>query len=83
MGRALAKLGRPRKEESALSKWIDRAGLTREEFAAQLGISRPHVDRLCRGVRRPGLDLAMKIEQLTKGVVSAAAWTKIPPHSRD
>jgi len=29
MGRAPAKIGRPRKEESALSKWIDRAGLTR------------------------------------------------------
>lgn len=75
--------GRPRKMESALSRWIDAKGMTRDDLAAKLGVHRSTVDRLCRGDRRPNLSLAFQIEKLSKGEVPASIWAKVPPHSAD
>ncbi len=77
------KRGRPRKQETALSVWLDREGLTRDDLAAKLDISRPHVDRLCRGSGRPGLELAIRIEKLSNGAVQAAGWAGVPAQSHD
>lgn len=77
-------VGRPRSRQNALGRWVDeRSGRTREQVAKALGIEKPSIDRLCRGGRRPSLDLAIKIERLTEGAVPAASWQKVPPHSRD
>ena len=62
---------------------MDAAGMTRAELAERLGISRPHVDFICRGARRPSLELALAIEKLSGGAVPAAGWAKVPKHSRD
>jgi len=75
--------GRPRVTETALSHWLTQAGLTRDEFAQRLGVTRQHLDKLCRGARRPGLDLAVLIETLTDGAVAPSAWASVPPHSSD
>ena len=76
--------GRPRKNErSPLSRWIDAQSLTRDEAARLLDITRPHIDRLCRGDRRPSLPLALKIERVTDGAVPVDAWSKTKPHSKD
>jgi transcriptional regulator with XRE-family HTH domain len=75
--------GRPRKKESPLSRWVDASGLTRDEVAIRFDITRPHLDRLCRGDRRPSLALALKIERITDGAVPVAAWARVPPHSSD
>lgn len=77
------KRGRPRKRETALSRWLDRVEMTRDEFAERLGVTRPYVDHLCRGSRRPSLELAFKIEKLTKRSVTAAALAAAPVHSED
>jgi DNA-binding XRE family transcriptional regulator len=69
--------GRPRKEETKLSRWIDASGMTRDEAAEKLAINRTHLDMLCRGSRRPGLTLAVAIERLTNGAISAADWVSI------
>lgn len=70
--------GRPRTGETRLSQWIDESGMTRDDAAEKLGINRTHLDMLCRGARRPGLDLAVAIERLTNGAVPPAEWTHVP-----
>jgi transcriptional regulator with XRE-family HTH domain len=57
--------------------------MTRDDLAERLGVTRPYVDHLCRGGRRPSLELAFKIEKLTRGEVAAASWTAVPAHSGD
>ena len=76
-----AQRGRPRKANNAFGQWIDKSGKDREETARALGITRPHVDRLCRNARRPDLELAVQIERLTKGEVTVASWLKVPAHT--
>jgi transcriptional regulator with XRE-family HTH domain len=83
MARKARKRGRPRKQETLLSKWLDAAGISRDELATRLNVSRPYVDMMCRGGRRPSLELAVAIEELTHGEVPASVWTRIPKHSRD
>ena len=51
--------GRPRATETELSLWLNRAGISRDDFAERIGVTRQHLDKLCRGARRPGLDLAV------------------------
>lgn len=62
--------GRPRVNETKLSRWID-ANSNREQFAEAIGVERNYLDMLCRGARQPSLRLALKIEHLTAGEVSA------------
>lgn len=76
-------VGRPRKTETKLSGWLDAAGMTRYQLADRLNVARGHVDKICNGERRPSLELALEIEQLTDGAVPAAYWTSVPKHSRD
>ncbi len=84
MGRAVTRgRGRPRKQETKLSRWLDVAGMSRDALAVKLGVGRSYVDKVCRGERRPSLDLAVAIEKLTEGAVPASAWIKVPPHSSD
>jgi hypothetical protein len=71
----------PAKKLTALGKWCIAQKLSRIEVAAKLGIPRPSLDRLCRGARRPGLELATRIEKLTRGEVPVAYWTRVPAHS--
>jgi transcriptional regulator with XRE-family HTH domain len=80
---AVPRRGRPRVAETALSRWLDAGDRDRDEVAAELGISRSHLDRLCRGARRPSLKTAHAIENLTGGVVPAKTWLDIDAHSGD
>lgn len=65
-------MGRQRnpKKTSPLSEWLDRhPKVDWDEFASKLGdegIDRKNLNRLVRGDRRPGLDLAFDIEDLTR-----------------
>ena len=77
-------MGRPPSSEKTtrFSEWFqNNSEITREAFAARLGIERQHVDRYARGERRPGLDIAFAIEDITKelsggkDVLEARAWT--------
>lgn len=69
--------GRPRKRETRLSRWIDASGVSRDEVASKLEINRTHLDKICRGSRRPGLALALAIEKLTDGEIAAADWLQV------
>jgi hypothetical protein len=48
--------------------------MTRDQVAAELEINRTHLDKLCRGARRPGLAIALGIEKLTRGEIPAEHW---------
>jgi len=72
--------GRPRKTQNALAEWIDLSEATRKEVAEELGITRTSLDRLCRGARRPSLELAFTIERLSDGLVPVSVWADVPPH---
>ena len=81
--KATRERGRPRKKETGLSRWLDSVGMDRYDLADRLGVGRAYIDKVCRGERRPSLELALEIEKLTKGAVSAGAWLAVPAHSKD
>lgn len=62
-------------------RWIVDRGKTRDQAASQLGISKSYLHNLCRNVRRPSLDLALRIERFTGGEIPAAWWARAPKHS--
>jgi transcriptional regulator with XRE-family HTH domain len=77
-------VGRPSGKLTLLGKWAAEKGWSREELAQKLGLERRQsVDRLCRGTRRPSLELALLIEKVTGGAVPVSSWSKVPAHSRD
>lgn len=77
------RMGRPVLRLSKLGEWIEAHGWSRQRLADELGIVRGSVDRLCSGLRRPSLELALKIEALTEGAVPVSYWAEIPAHARD
>jgi len=78
------RVGRPSKNLTALGRWAAENGWSREKLAEKLGLeARQSVDRLCRGTRRPSLELAILIEKVTGGAVPVSSWAKVPAHSKD
>jgi transcriptional regulator with XRE-family HTH domain len=49
----------------SLKEYLEHRRIPDKEFAKKLGISIPYVSMLKRGQRRPGVDLARKIERIT------------------
>lgn len=47
------------------------------ELAELLGVKQSMVSRIETGAARPSLDLAVRIERLTKGKIKAAAWMPV------
>ena len=83
MGASKRRVGRPVSRLTLLGRWLRDKGWSRDVLAEKLKISRQTVDRLCRGARRPGLDLALRIEKLTDTAVPVASWSSVPAHSKD
>lgn len=54
-----------------LSQWIDQR-MTDAEFAGKVGISKSHLSLILQGKRGLSLDLAVRIEEITKGEFPAA-----------
>jgi len=49
-------------------------GVQQAEMARRIGVSREMVRLLVDGRANPGLEVAIRIEQITLGKVPAAAW---------
>jgi transcriptional regulator with XRE-family HTH domain len=77
------RMGRPVEKRSKLGDWVDERGWTRQQLADELGIVLSTAVRLCSGMRRPSLELALQIEALTDGAVPVSYWTQVPAHSKD
>jgi transcriptional regulator with XRE-family HTH domain len=76
-------MGRPVTRRSKLGEWVDAQGWTRQQLADELGITVGSAVRLCNGVRRPSLELAIKIERLTGGAIPVTCWIEVPAHTKD
>lgn len=57
-----------------LAKYLDRAKIRQADFAAEIGVTQATVSRLAKGVSIPSLELAVRIERLTGGAVTAVSW---------
>lgn len=67
--------GRPRAAPATpLAEWIDADGRPIAEIADLLGVAVSYVNRLRRGESRPSLELAIRIEELTGGDITARSW---------
>lgn len=56
-------------EHLDLRQWIFLSGMTRQEFAELVGVTKNTIDRLCARITQPSLDLAIRIENVTEGLV--------------
>jgi transcriptional regulator with XRE-family HTH domain len=72
-----------------LSEWLDRNEdkISRAELADRLDLLRGQVDRYARGDRKPSLDLAFDLEEITRTVTGGTDvlearrwWNWIPPY---
>jgi len=57
-----------------LKRHIEDNGISREDLARRLGISRPYLSLLELGKRVPSLDLAIRIDRETGGAVPVGSW---------
>lgn len=53
-----------------LAEYIEHKGLSRAQFAAQIGVSAGTITQWCDGTIWPGRDNAQKIFAITKGEVT-------------
>jgi len=51
--------------------WIAKSGRTQQAIAHQLGVSRPYVNMLKAGKKRPSWRIASRILEITQGEVTA------------
>lgn len=59
---------------ATLSEYLIEAGITQGRFAETVDVTQATISRLATGASRPGLPLAVKIEEATGGRVPAASW---------
>lgn len=57
-----------------LQTYITTRGISQREFARLLDVDPSIVSRLVRDEMRPSLELAAKIESLTRGRIKAVSW---------
>ena len=53
-----------------LSEYLKETGLTQENFADLVGVTRPFITNILNGKKSPSIQLAGRIEEVTKGKVS-------------
>ena len=58
-----------------LKEWLV-GRMTQDEFAKKVGKDRFRVNKLVNGKMKPNLDLALRIEALTSGMVPAESWVR-------
>jgi DNA-binding transcriptional regulator YdaS (Cro superfamily) len=62
-----------------LSEYLQKNNLTQSEFAAQLGVSQPHISRLLSGVSGVPLRVLDRIRDLTNGDVTPNDFLPLRP----
>ena len=59
---------------TTLAEFVEASKETQAALAAKLRISRAYMSDLVNENRRPGLELAVRIERITEGKVPAGSW---------
>lgn len=62
-----------------LAQYLRRHDLTQDRAGKILGIKPAMFSRLLSGKRRPGREMAVRIEHLTSGFVPMVGWDRPPP----
>ncbi len=63
-----------------LRAYADTLDGKQDDLAKVFGISQPHLSLLMAGKKRPSLELAIRIEQLTEGAVPVSSWIVNEPN---
>ena len=61
-----------------LSVWLKAQGKTQTAFAEELGSSQSYIAQLCKGDKWPGRQMAERIRDATRGMVSADDFLEPP-----
>jgi len=59
-----------------LKSWLEAANVTQAELARRCGYDRHNMSKLVKGLIRPTLDMAFKLERVTSGTIPASAWAQ-------
>ncbi len=59
-----------------LQEYLNKTEMMFVEFAERIQVNPSTVSLLARGKRKPSLELALKIEEATRGKVKASVWRK-------
>jgi len=62
--------GPPSQRDMLLEEFIRKSGLKKKSFAQSVGISTTNLWKILKGITRPSLRTAQKIEEFTEGKVS-------------
>jgi len=65
-----------------LSKFMEERGLSDEEVAAAIGVSRVTVSRIRRSIVRPDWSTISKLKEFSKGAVTADDFQELPAEAR-
>lgn len=61
------------------AEFIKSSGLRQSEWAERIGCSRSYLSEILSGKKRPSLEVACRIEDLTEGKVPASSWMRPTP----
>jgi transcriptional regulator with XRE-family HTH domain len=60
----------------SLSDYLDERKIAQKDFAAQIGVDKSIVSKICAGKIRPSLDIAFRIKRVTGGAVPFEAFVE-------
>ena len=63
-------------EPLTFTEFVDRTGVNLELVASKCAVSCVAVRRMYAGTLKPGLDLALRIEEFTLGTVTCQSWKR-------
>jgi len=65
-----------------LKSWIAAAKIPNAEMARRVSCDKGNFHRILNGKLRPSLDMALRIERETAGLIPMSAWAKEEPQER-
>lgn len=57
-------------------RWRSSAGLTQAEAAIRIAVDPPYLAKIEQGRRKPGRSIAVRMEEVTGGVVGVSLWDR-------
>jgi transcriptional regulator with XRE-family HTH domain len=61
-------------KSTKFGRYLKAKGISREDAAAALDLTRSYIQMLCTGAATPGLHAAAKIHKWTRGKVDFLSW---------
>lgn len=64
----------PSRGSRLLRAWREEKGISQNDAASLIGVDFVQLSKYERGVARPGLDRAVRIQDVTRGLVPVESW---------